>query len=125
LALALAIVLDGVVWLVPLLVCVAKGKYWVALFCTLGVFTILSALVLIPLVVPFCCALRLAKPSSLWARRLYSDAKLARARERFASPAVHEDVRDEELIAAWEGVEIDRRTLDRMTRKALEKEGLI
>jgi hypothetical protein len=124
-ALWLVLAFYVVVWFVPLLTCVAKGKYWVALWCVVGLFAIISVLVLVPLVVPICCAIRLAKPSSFWAKRFYDDAKLERARARFAPDVPVEETRDDELVAAWTGADADPRTLDRITRKALKKEGLI
>jgi hypothetical protein len=58
-----------VLWL---LVCIAKGKYKLALF---GAFIPVVALV---------GAIRLARPGSRWAKRRYGPAKLARAAERAA-----------------------------------------
>jgi hypothetical protein len=60
---------------VSALVCLAKGK-WIT-----GVIGFL----LWP--VGLVGALRLARPKSLWARRIYEDDKLARARERFPEDA--------------------------------------
>lgn len=54
-------------------VCIIKGKL------TTGLIGIV-----VP-IVAFIGALRLAKPSSVWARRRYSDAKLNRAQHRFGS----------------------------------------
>jgi len=63
------------------LVTFAKGKL------TLGLLA-----VFVPPVGLF-CALRLAKPHSLWARRFYGKGKLARARERFE--------RSDSWLARW------------------------
>ena len=52
-------------------VCIFKGKLTTGL---IGIVVPIVAIV---------GALRLAKPSSVWARRRYSDAKLARAQRRF------------------------------------------
>jgi len=60
-----------VITLGPLVICVLKGKYGFALF---GV--LISALWWIG-------AIRLAKPTSLWARRWYGEAKLAQAEQRY------------------------------------------
>ena len=65
-------------------VCIIKGKL------TTGLIGIV-----VP-IVAFIGALRLAKPSSVWARRRYSDAKLHRAQHRFG-PAYqmrHDRLRD-------------------------------
>jgi hypothetical protein len=61
------------------LVCLAKGK-WIT-----GVVGFL----LWP--VGLVGAVRLARPASLWARRLYGPDKLERARERFLEPDEHEE----------------------------------
>lgn len=61
--------------LVPPVVCVMKGKWEPALW---GLFIPFVGLV---------CAIRLAKPSSWWARRRYSDYEMARARTRFPADA--------------------------------------
>lgn len=123
--LLLGLLIAALLILIPLIACVAKGKYWVALVCGAGVFLLVSVLGLIPIAVALCCAVRLAKPSSFWAKRFYGEAKLARACERFAPYVVPHESRDRELAAAWEGVEIHPDELDRMTRKALKREGLI
>jgi hypothetical protein len=52
-------------------VCIAKGKLAAGL---IGIVVPIVAIV---------GAIRLAKPSSVWARRRYSGAKLARAQRRF------------------------------------------
>ena len=55
------------------IVCYLKGKYTVG---TIGIFVPIVGLI---------GSLRLAKPGSPWARRRYSEAKLARARDRYAT----------------------------------------
>jgi hypothetical protein len=56
----------------PSAICVLKGKYATAMFGVLGPG------------IPLVGALRLAKPSSWWARRFYSGDKAANASVRFA-----------------------------------------
>ena len=62
----------GVIGVVCAFVNAAKEKFWMALLS-----------ILVP-VVGLVAAFRLGKPSSLWARAFYSEAKLAAARGRFA-----------------------------------------
>lgn len=61
----------GVVGIVLALVCAAKEKFWMAL----------GSLLIWP--IGAIGAFRLAKPHSLWARRLYRDGRLERSRERY------------------------------------------
>lgn len=93
---------------VPSAVCVAKGKPGMAIFAGTAAWV---------------GAVRLALPSSAWARRYYDAEKLERARERFAADVEAEH--DPELLAAWDGVEINPDELDPMTRRALRKQGRI
>ena len=65
----------GAIGVVLVVVNAAKEKFATAL---IGLFVPLVAIV---------GALRLAKPGSLWARLFYREAKLARARSRYAAPA--------------------------------------
>jgi hypothetical protein len=67
---AIAIAVSAVVHIGVLLICVRKGKYSTAV---IGVFVPLVAWV---------GAVRLARPSSAWARRRYHEIKLARAQAR-------------------------------------------
>jgi hypothetical protein len=58
----------------PAAVNFAKGKFWWGLLTFLGFLWIFGV----------CAAIRLAKPDSWWARKLYDERTMARARERFA-----------------------------------------
>jgi len=69
-AVAIALVIGTILWLIVL--SVMKGKYKLALF---GAFIPVCALV---------AAVRLARPESRWAKRHYGPEKLARARRRTA-----------------------------------------
>jgi hypothetical protein len=63
-----------VVFFGPAAVNFAKGKFWWGLISILGVlwpFTVIPAI-------------RLARPESWWARKLYDEKAMARSRERFA-----------------------------------------
>jgi hypothetical protein len=67
--------LEGLLGIVVALINVSKDKLWWAL-----------ASLLIPVAgVP--AAVRLAKPQSIWARRFYTDAKRAQARDRYGAGA--------------------------------------
>ena len=63
-----------VVTLGPAAVNFAKGKFWWGLFSFIGVLWPFT-------VVP---AIRLARPESWWARKLYDEKAMARSRLRFA-----------------------------------------
>ena len=70
-----ALLIYVAVTLYPAGVNFAKGKFWWGLFCLLG-FLYLFAVG---------AAIRLAKPDSYWARKLYDEKTIARARERFGA----------------------------------------
>ena len=112
----MTIVLAG-----SLLGCLLKGKYLMAF---------------VSLIWPWAWtigAIRIAKPDSFWARRFYTDEKLALANERFQYKQEQADLKaqirsddDQEILDAWEGIEIeDPNELDPITRKALKKAGRI
>jgi len=65
----------------PSVVCFLKGK-WVS-----GIVGIFGIIVLVGWLWACGAALRLAKPGSWWARKRYSDEKLARARARYPKDA--------------------------------------
>lgn len=93
-------------------VCVAKGKPFFALF-VFGFFGTIAG------------AIRLAKPDSWWARRFYAPEKVEQARARFAEDDALTADRDSELLAAWDGVEINPDELDPITKRALKRAGRI
>jgi hypothetical protein len=59
---------------VPAVVNCWKGKPWWGLACLLGIFWRFT----------YGAAIRLAKPDSWWALKLYDEKAMARSRERFA-----------------------------------------
>ena len=71
----ISLVLFVAVWVGPAVICFMKGKPWFAL---LGLFVVAAFSIV--------GAIRLAKPTSSWARR-YDDAKLAESIERFPDDA--------------------------------------
>jgi len=102
-------------WLGPPTVCLMKGKRFFALFGYFGIGVLFV----------WVGAIRLALPDSRWARHFYDDDKLARSRARFSEAMEVESERDQEILAAWEGVEIKPDELDPITRRALRKAGRI
>jgi hypothetical protein len=70
-------------------------------------------------------AFRLAKPESRWARRFYGPEKIEQARTPFAEDHAVTAERDDELLAAWDGMEINPDELDPITRRALKRAGRI
>ncbi|HEY4277937.1 MAG TPA: hypothetical protein VGM91_06950 [Conexibacter sp.] len=92
---------------VPGVICALKGKPSVAIHLGGGAIG---------------CAFKLALPKSWWARQFYSEETMLRARARYAHL---EEPPDEELLAAWDGVEIDQAKLDSITRRALRRAGRI
>jgi hypothetical protein len=64
--------LVALYFLAPIVISALKGKYGFA--CVGIVFHLF----------PLIGTCRLAKPNSVWARKWYDDAKMAKARERFA-----------------------------------------
>jgi hypothetical protein len=91
---------------IPGTVCALKGRTWRAFSFGIGAVR---------------AAYGLATPRSWWARRYYSAEQLALARDRYPD----RDPVDEELLTAWEGVEVNPAGLDPITRKALRRAGLI
>lgn len=103
-----------VLWLGPPTICLMKGKL---IFALVGYFGI-------GLLFVWVGAVRLALPDSRWARRFYDSDKLARSHARFPESEVDVE-RDQEILEAWDGVEIDPNELDPITRRALRKAGRI
>jgi hypothetical protein len=71
-AIAVTLLTAGLFYVAVIVVCVVKGKYQLAL---IGTFVPLLGLL---------CALRMARPDSLWARRFYRGEQLERAEHRAA-----------------------------------------
>jgi hypothetical protein len=68
---------------------------------------------------------RLARPDTRWAVLHYDEAKLARAKARHHVDVEISRERRDELSTAWEGQDVSPDEMDRTTRRALRKSGLL